>query len=259
MNPGETFQLTNGNIDSREKRTEYVRDGEHYERYHVKAQMTKFFDPTRFPFADEPLTIEIEDAVHGIGSLQYVADTQDSGISPTAVVQKLLKVTQSSLIVRTHAYGSKRGDPRAGTGSEDVHSRLSFVMLMSYPGGGYFVVLFMALFASVAIALIAFYIKPIHVDPRFGLGVGAVFAAVGNFIYIGPLLPRAGRMNLADMVNMIGLVTIFLTLVQSTISLYLYDTLGNERLSRFFDRVSFVVFLLGYVFISLALPLAARP
>ena len=61
------------------------------------------------------------------------------------------------------------------------------------------------------------------------------------------------------MLNMVGLATIFLTLVQSTISLYLYDTLGLEKLSRFFDKVSFVVFLAGFAAINLALPLAASP
>jgi len=55
----------------------------------------------------------------------------------------------------------------------------------------------------------------------------------------------------------LGLATIFLTLVQSTISLYQYDTMGLEKLSRLFDRVSFTVFLVGYVAVNIALPLAA--
>lgn len=259
VKPGETFQITNGTIESREKREEYVREGEHYERYHVKARMAKFFDPNRFPLADEPLTIAVDDTVHGVGSLQYVADTQDSGISPAAVLQKLLRIKQSGVVVKTREYGSRRGDLRAEAGSAAVRSQLIFAMLINQPGGGYFVTLFTALFTSVAIAFIAFYIKPIHVDPRFGLGVGALFAAIGNSIYVGPLLPRAGEVTLTDMINLVGLITIFLTLVQSTISLYLFDTLGLEKLSRFFDKVSFAAFLLGYTAINLVLPFAARP
>jgi hypothetical protein len=60
-------------------------------------------------------------------------------------------------------------------------------------------------------------------------------------------------------VNAIGLVTIFLTLVQSAISLYILDTMGRERLSRFFDKVSFAVFLIGYAVVNLLLVFAARP
>jgi hypothetical protein len=47
--------------------------------------------------------------------------------------------------------------------------------------------------------------------------------------------------------------------VQSAVSLYILDTLGRPQLSRFFDRVYFVVILLGYLSLNLALPLAARP
>ena len=46
-------------------------------------------------------------------------------------------------------------------------------------------------------------------------------------------LPRAEGFILADMTNAVGLATIFLTLVQSAISLYFFDTLGKEKLSRF--------------------------
>jgi hypothetical protein len=60
------------------------------------------------------------------------------------------------------------------------------------------------------------------------------------------------------MVNAIGLATIFLILVESTVSLYILDTRGQDRLSRVLDRVSFVVMGFGYVVLNLILPLAAR-
>ena len=72
-----------------------------------------------------------------------------------------------------------------------------------------------------------------HVDPRFGLPVGAAFTAVANIIAIGALLPRAEGFILADMTNAVGLATIFFILVHSAISLYFFDTLGKEKLSRF--------------------------
>jgi hypothetical protein len=131
-------------------------------------------------------------------------------------------------------------------------------MLVDPPGALLHFTLFHVLFASVAIALLPLFIKPVHVDPRFGLGAGAVFAAVGNFFVTASLLPRAQQITLADMINVIALITIFLTLVQSAISLYLYDSLGLKKLSRFFDRVFFVVFATGYVGLNIALPLAAR-
>jgi hypothetical protein len=50
---------------------------------------------------------------------------------------------------------------------------------------------------------------------------------------------------------------ILLTVIQSTVSLHLYERLGAESLSRRFDHLSFAVLSSGYLAINLALPLAA--
>jgi hypothetical protein len=258
IKPGDNFQVVNGQIDQRDKKDAYVAGGQHYERYHVKARLTKFFDASRFPFSDQGLTIEVEDSALKAERLRYVADEQESGINRSGV-PPVLKITKSLAIVKLHDYGSRRGDPRLSSNADGAHSRFTFAMLVSPPGSVLYLKMFQALFASVAICLIVFFIKPIHVDPRFGLGVGALFATVGNNIFVGSMLPPAEGITLVAMINAIGLATIFLTLVQSAISLYIEDTMGQEKLRRFFDKVSFVVFLMGYAVLNLLLPLAARP
>jgi hypothetical protein len=125
------------------------------------------------------------------------------------------------------------------------------------PDLGFFVKMFLGLYIAVAIALLAFFIKPTDVDPRFGLGVGALFAAVANSYITSSLVPDSGILTLADMVNSVGIVMILLSLVQSTISLHIFDRRGQEAFSRRFDRVSFAVFATSYAAINIALPLAA--
>jgi hypothetical protein len=258
VTPGESFEVVNGQIDLRERKEAFSSGGEHYERYRVKARLTKYFDSSRFPFSDEVLSIHVEDGTHGEGTIRYVADERGSGINRSGVSQNL-SITKSLSAVKRHDYRSGRGDPRLLAGAGDIHSRFVYAILVSPPSSGLFMTMFQALFASVAIAFLVFFIKPIHVEPRFGLGVGAFFAAVGNNIFVGTILPQAEHVTLAGLVNGIGLVTIFLTLVQSAISLYILDTMGQEKLRRFFDKVSFVVCLVGYAVVNLMLPLAARP
>jgi hypothetical protein len=258
IKPGENFQVVNGQIDQRDKKDAYVAGGQHYERYHVKARLTKFFDASRFPLSDQGLTIQVEDGAHKAERLRYIADEQESGVNRSGVSQAL-KITKLLAMVKVHNYGSRRGDPRLSSDTADVRSRFVFGMLVSPLGSVLYVKMFQALFASIAIAFIVFFIKPIHVDPRFGLGIGALFAAVGNNIVVGSMLPPVEGISLTAMVNMIGLATIFLTLVQSTISLYIEDTMGQENLRLLFDKASFIVFLVGYGFVNLMLPLAARP
>ena len=117
--------------------------------------------------------------------------------------------------------------------------------------------MFVALFVAVGIAMLAFFIKPTEVDPRFGLGVGALGVVIVNTYVTSSLVPDTGVMTLADIVNQVGIVTISLSLMQSAISLYLYEMKGKKKLSRFFDRVSFVIFLAGYSVINVVLPWAA--
>jgi hypothetical protein len=257
VSPGEHFQVLNGDIEFREREESFAEGNNHYERFKVRARMGFNLDSGRFPFSNQVLTIQIEDAANGAENLRFVPDERDSGVSPLGVPASM-KVIQPITAVKFQLYQSRRGDPRLQEKAADVHSRFVFAALIAAPGMPLLIKLFQALFASVAIAVLVFFIKPTQVDPRFGLGVGAFFAGVSNNIYVRSFFPYSNRICLPDMINAIGLATIFLTLVQSTISLYILDTLGRERMRRLFDHVSFVVFLIGYVAANAALILAAR-
>lgn len=259
VKPGEGFRIVNGQILEKEN-VESSRIGkERYVEYHLVARMTEDFDASRFPFGENGFYILVEDNSKGAEPLRYVADRQGSGIRPEAVPRGLNLV---GFLADTRIGGIHRSGrviPGPLNKIKGARSQFILAMLVVPDGIGLYQKFFQALFASVAVALIALYIKPIHVDCRFGLPVGGFFAAVGNNIFVGTLLPNADRLTLSDMVNATGLFTIFLILVQSVISLHIYDTMGSERLSRSFDRVSFAVFLIGYVAVNLTLPISARP
>ena len=253
IDPGATFRLVNGEILHRQKEVSVTVDGERYERCNVRARMEHSFDPTRFPFSDAELLVGIEDSAHDAQSMRY--QVYRSGIKvDKQALSKGLKTRKTFAGIKLYSYGLDDGTPSAGG---EIHSRFLFAMFVEPRGREIYTKMFQALFASVAIALVVFFIKPTFVDPRFGLGVGAFFAAIGNNIFLVTLLPPADRVTLTDMVNLIGLITIFLTLVQSTVSLHFCDT-DRWRLSRFFDRVCFPLFVLGYLVVNLVLPFAAK-
>ncbi len=255
---GDGFRIVNGQILEKENVQSSRRGKEHYVEYHMVVRMKEDFDASRFPFGENGLYIQVEDNTQGAEALRYVADKQGSGVSPDAIPRgvKLLRFLTDT---KTSVHRSGQISPGTAGSNRGFRSQFILAMLVVPDGIGLYQKFFQALFASVAVALIALYIKPIHLDCRFGLFVGGFFAAVGNNIFVGTLLPNADRLTLSDMVNATGLFTIFLILVQSVISLHIHDTMGNERLSRTFDRVSFAVFLIGYVAVDLALPISARP
>jgi hypothetical protein len=257
VNPGEGFRIANSQIVLREKERSYERGGERYEEYHVVARIAKSFDASRFPFGDEGLLMQVEDATHGLEALRYVADERSTGVSSDSVPRSVrLARTLSGVTVRPNEPGL---DPGVLRSDREVHSQFYFAMLIAPKSLGIYLKLFQALFASVAVSLIALYIKVTSIDCRFGLPIGGFFASVSNNIFVASLLPIADRLTLTDMINSASLLTIFLVLVQSVISLYIFDNMGRQRLSLFYDRVSFAVFLPAYVVVNLALPFAARP
>lgn len=253
INPGETFKVVDGTITSKEKLDEKNDKGAHYALYKVEAELTKYFSTDRFPVDDHLLTIHIEDGKMSWSDLEYVADTENTGLS-SRVKMPGYKVFKSGLVVKPHSYKSTFGVPGANAGSKITYSQLIYGVWNERAGYGPYIKCFLGLFAAVLIAMLAFFIKPTDVDPRFGLGVGGFFGAVANTFIVAALVPDSGFATLLDMVNGLGMLTIFLTLVQSTISLYLYDIKGNTALSQRFDRISVVVIAIGYVAINLAIP-----
>src|SRR5262249_13990525 len=100
VDPGERFQLVNGEIEHRDKLVQRMDGNEHYARYRVAAQLPKYFDPSRFPFGDEELSIDIED---GAKQIRWFAD-EGSGLSRRAfprsidVEQSSARVTDSTFV-----------------------------------------------------------------------------------------------------------------------------------------------------------------
>lgn len=256
LKPAEGFVVMEGIIESRDKLAEYHDNGSHYERYRVVAKITKSFPVTRLPLDDHLLTIGIENGELTRAKMVFVPDLESSSVSSRVKVPGY-RVANWKIIEQAHSYKTTRGDPRLEPGTKSTYSQLRLGVFLERDGWGLYFKMFQALYIAIFIAFLACFIKPTDVDPRFGLGVGALFAAVANSYLVGSVVPDTGEMALADLVNGLGIGTILVTLVESTISLYLYDRRGEEELSRRLDRVSFVIMLTGFITANAVLALAA--
>lgn len=256
VQPGKDFRVIDGWIDSKVKDEEFSDGDQHYERYRVVASITKLFDVGSFPRDEHLLTVNIENPGYRRHQLLFVPDQSNSNVSSRVRVPAY-EVSVAKIIEKPHSYKTTRGDPRLQDGIKTTYSqaRLGFALIRS--DWGYFLKMFQSLYIAVTIAMLAMFIKPTHVDPRFGLGIGGLFAAVANSYATSSLIPDTGIATLADVVNGLGTMMILVTVIQSAVSLYIFEHLGHESLSRRFDRVSFAVLAIGYVGVNLTLPLIA--
>ena len=252
----EGFQIVDGTIDRKDLEVNETIGGERYQRFRVVAKITKFFDVTRFPCDDHLLTIGVELPAFQRHEALLVADAENSSVSSRVKIPAY-NLSPAVIIEKPHSYKTTRGDPRLPPKSKATYSQLRMGIGIDRAGWGLYWKMFQFLFIAVLLAHLALFIRPIEVDPRFGLGVGALFAAVANAYVISSLVPDTGVLALADIVNGVGICVILLTVIQSTISLYLYRVRGQEELSRLFDRVSFAVMLPCYIILNIALPWSA--
>jgi len=253
----EDFQLVDGSIENKDQEADETIDGVRYQRFRVVAKITKFFDVSRFPCDDHQLTIAVELPAHPRHEVLFVPDRDNTAVSSRVRVPAY-DLRPATVLEKPHSYKTTRGDPRLPPGTKSTYSQLRMGVGIERSGWGLYFKLFQSLYVAVLLALLAFFIRPTEVDPRFGLGVGALFAAVANAYVISSLVPDTGVLALADVVNGVGIGVILLTVVQSTVSLHLY-THGRKALSRAFDRLSFAVILPAYAVLNIALPLAAAP
>ncbi len=251
LNPLASFDVVNGHIESREGVYQNKLNGFNYGVCRVVATIKKFWDISRFPLDNHTLTIEIEDNDNEEFKLKYIPDTENCGIDPQVQVPGW-KVETTYARVSAHTYKTNYGDISLPTNNASIYSRFIFSINIIRPGYGYFFKLFFTVFVAALVALIALFIKPTDLDPRFGLGAGALFAAVASEVVIASLLPDTNIMTLTDKLHIVSIFFIFLTIAESIVSLRLF-TSGKEELSKRLDRICFYVFLAVYGVLNLAI------
>jgi hypothetical protein len=246
FDPLENLELINGQIEeSTGEVHKTLDDGQAYAAKRIRAVLHQQWDVTSFPLDSQAIRIACEDAELETHALVYQVDSANSGLAPNVAVPGWT-IFGRSFEVAIHAYSTNYGDTSLPTGSVSEYSRFTASFNIIRPGFGLFVKLFAGLFAAVAIALLALFICPTHVDPRFGLPVGAMFAAIASQYVIASVLPESTEFTLADTLHVTSFTGIVLVLVESVMSLALYSS-GRVRASRLLDRSALALLVVGFL------------
>ena len=250
------FTVLNGRVESSQVEHQFVSEGQRYLRCRVLAELSVRWELDRFPLDDQQIVLSIEHPRLSATELSFAADEEGSRISSRVAVP-MWEVTGFSVLDKPHAWQTGRGDPRKATAAPVNWSQLRAVISLSPRSWGFHLKLFQCVYVAVAIAAVALLIPANCLDPRFGLGVGGLFAAVANSWMTSELIPDTGLMTLADVINGVSILTILITVLESTLSLHLYETCGMRDLSRFLDKGCFVLLSVGYVVFQVSIAVAA--
>ena len=246
LDPAARLVVVDGSIEKLTLLEESHVGDRHQQRYELTAAVTRPFHIRHFPLDRHLLLVAFENGSFTRDRLLFVPDERNTALSSRAIVHGY-RLDRLAVVEKPHTYKTSRGRLDVEPGTTTTFSQARFAVVLRRDGWGLFAKMFQALFVAVAIALLPCFMRPTDLDPRFGLGVGALFAAVANAYLVYGYVPETGEFALADTVNLLGTLTILLTLVGSTISLHLFKRRGGRAWSRRLDRVSFFVMLVGFV------------
>lgn len=219
----------------------------------MKCTMKQNWNVHDFPFDQQRLKMHIENTLFDKRRLIFVPDSVGSTLDPQDAIDGW---TVSSFSVEESSNDYLTGFGDTSSKGQNFSSFDVFIGLERSALGMFFKI-FLGMYIAFMIATISFTPHPSEMEPRFGLPVGGLFAAVGNKYIIDSLLPESSAFTLVDSLHALTFIGIFGILLVSAIALKQYDNGRKdiaERTNRRGARVVITSYVIGnLIFVGLAL------
>ncbi len=214
----------------------------------MKSAMKENWNVQDFPFDRQHLRIQIENSLFDKNSLIFTPDLKGSKFdSDETLAGWSMKKFKVDTI--TNLYETGFGDNRVGK-DHQLFSAFVIDMDIERNAWGLFLKIFVGMYIAFFIAMLSFTIKPWELEPRFGLPVGGLFAAVGNKYIIDSILPESSTFTLVDTLHSLTFFSIFMVLVVSVFSLKVYERNQVDRSIRI-NKIGGWLLALSYLVINI--------
>ena len=220
----------------------------------MKATMKESWNVGDFPFDKQLLMVRVENTVYDKSKLIFKADTLGSIFDSSLTVDGWT-ITGFRVNTGISRYNTAFGDPSYKE-QKSEYSHFDINITLERNAWGLFFKLFMGMYIAFLISSVSFIISPEEVEPRFGLPVGGLFAAVGNKYIIDSLLPETSEFTLVDSLHTITFMFIFFTVAFSAISLIWIGKQQHNKALRL-NKVGGSIIVGSYFVLNLILVIAA--
>lgn len=242
IRPDLKFEITNGTITSRSE-SDLYQDGDHQvASVRVQAQIFQDFDVNRYPLDNHTIHIKIEDAFLPDDELVFTADqgsALDKGVKVAGWAVALKEVAAAPYVYQTD-YGY-RGAPEA-----IAYSRIDVAITLERQSYGPLFKSYWISGLAVILALMSLLLSAKESSARYGMVVGAIFAASANAINISSQLPPTTVITLAEQINLIAVGVIFACVFASVFSTRLMN-MGRPASSQRLDGIAIGVISAVYI------------
>ncbi len=213
----------------------------------MKCTMKEKWSVQDFPFDHQSLHIQIENSLYDNKLLVFRPDVSGSNYDSLMTIDGW-KITDFTIRADSSVYPTAFGDYRIRK-QNSVFSSFNIDMEIERDSWGLFTKIFIGMYISFLIAMVSFAPKPTEIEPRFGLPVGGLFAAVGNKYIIDPLLPESSTFTLVDTLHTVTFLAIFAMLMVSAFALKFHDW-GRPEMGDKVDKIGATMVVVVYVVIN---------
>ncbi len=248
------IDITNAKTMEVQQVLKYPMGGKYWLMMKMKCVMKQNWQVKDFPFDSQHLEMHMEHSIYSRNSLVFLPDTAGSTYDADYTLDgwtiKDFKVDH-----HTNDYMTAFGDPAIQKQFSEYDS-FDLSMDIDREAVGLFLKIFLGMYIAFFIATIGFAPHPQELEPRFGLPVGGLFAAVGNKYIIDSLLPESSGFTLVDTLHTITFVGIFASVVVSAIALRYVDN-GQREKAELVNRYGARWVVLTYVALNATFVLLA--
>jgi hypothetical protein len=222
----DSIEVVNGSIIEKSAVVKKKIGDENYFSMRISAKAFQIFDLRKFPLDKQNLAIVFEDSEEDISALQFVPDEMNTKVASAAELPGW-KIGKAAINISSHSYDTNYGDLSLGQNNSKF-SRAAISIPIDREGVGYFFKLFGTVFLSAFVTFLSFFIRPNNLDPRFGLGVGGIFAVVASNFVLSSMLPDTNQVTMGEALLLLTIISIFIALTESVISLRLWESDKEE-------------------------------
>lgn len=222
-------------------------DGRIYMQMKLQCVMKDSWRISNFPFDRQSLRISFENSQFDSRYLVFAADTIGEHFDRRFTLRGW-SIDSCLITTGTKVYETGFGDEEL-TKPRTEYSSFRIRLVINREASGLFWKMFLGMYIAFLIAYVCFYIHADGMDSRFGLGVGSLFAVIGNKYIIDSALPESSSFTLVDLLHGITLFFILATIASNAYSLNLIKKGRVDKAYRF-DTMAARLVLIVYVLLN---------
>ncbi len=243
----DNFEFINGELEDKSSEQGRIVDAIAWRSFRCRVKFRTPFDFKAYPLDTQILKMVIEDADNDIDQLRYTFSDNMKSTPELISMSGWEPAGPVSYSVTDFIYETNYGNPSREKDEKAVYSRMTIKIPIRHVASYWtYMKLFIPVFIAVLIAMLAFLMEPTDLDPRFGVGIAAVFATVTSLVVSNATAPETPYFSLIDKIHLISLGFIFVTILWSCVSLRLFRVWCKVKTTQI-DRIIGMVVMVAYI------------